>query len=274
MHPCCIRLHRAVTDISPLLSDIAIVHRDTELCMAMTHFLTGKIALVAGGTGDTGMGIVQSLLQEDATVIVPAKSARDIARLKEHVPGARQGRLVTLLADYPDYDKAFDIAENIVSAFGQIDLAVAALESPAASPCLTELEIADWQKMADENITAGFVMGRVILQLMKKNRCGMYISMSNTGDFEKRSTSALANIAATLQVEMARIFFEGIREYGIRYHHLFTGNGAGSGRRTGDFIVQLYCGRAGDAAQLFQWPSGGPLNSSPETMPVLPANKQ
>lgn len=227
--------------------------------------------MIAGGTGDTGMGIVQSLLQEDATVIVPAKSARDIGRLKGCVSGIKQGRLVTLLADYPDYDKAFDIAENIVSAFGQIDLAVAALESPAASPCLTELAITDWQKMADENITAGFVMGRVVLQMMKKNRCGMYISMSNTEDFQKKSSSALANIAATLQVEMARIFFEGIREYGIRYHHLFVGNRAEGSRGVGDFIVQLYSGRAGNAMQLFQWPSGEPAADYPEMMPVLPA---
>src|SRR6478672_1954285 len=115
----------------------------------MNKLLTGKVALVPGGTGNTGVGIVRSLLQEDATVIVPAKSARGIASLKEYVAGTRPGRLVTLLADYPDYDKAFDVAENIVEEFGQIDLGVAALESPAASACLTELEITDWQKMAD-----------------------------------------------------------------------------------------------------------------------------
>jgi len=223
----------------------------------MTHFLTGKVALIAGGAGHTGVGIVRALLQEDATVIVPARSARDISRLKDHVPGARQGRLVTLLSDYPDYDKAFDMADDIVSAFGQIDIAVTALDSPAASPCLAELAITDWQKMADENITAGFVVGRVVLEMMKKNRCGMYISMSHTEDFEKKSSSALANIAATLQVEMARLFFEGIKEYGIRYHHLFVSRDEAAGRQAGDFIVQLYGGFAGDATHLFQWPPHG-----------------
>ena len=250
----------------------------------MKKLLTGKIALVAGGTGDTGVGIVRAFLQEDATVIVPGKSARSIASLKEYVAGTQQGRLVTLLADYPDYDKAFDVAENIVEEFGQIDLGVAALESPAASPCLTELEITDWQKMADENITAGFVIGRVVLEMMKKNRGGMYISMCNTEDLEKKSWSALANIAATLQVEMARIFAEGIKQYGIRYHHLFISNMATRARNSrcinkegwttpeavGQFISQLYCGRAGDVSHLFQWPTGIPAGYL-QTMPLLPA---
>jgi hypothetical protein len=249
----------------------------------MSKLLTGKIALVAGGTGDTGAGIVHAFLREDATVIVPAKSARSIASLKEYVAGTQHGRLVTLLADYPDYDKAFDVAENIVEEFGQIDLGVAALESPAASPCLTELEITAWQKMADENITAGFVIGRVVLEMMKKNRCGMYISMCNTEDLEKKSWSALANIAATLQVEMARIFFEGIKEYGIRYHHLLISRMATRSRHSrcigkegwttpesvGQFIIQLYGGQTGDAAHLFQWPSGIPAGYQP--MPLLPA---
>jgi NAD(P)-dependent dehydrogenase (short-subunit alcohol dehydrogenase family) len=223
----------------------------------MTHFLTGKVALIAGGAGHTGIGIVRALLQEDATAIVPARSARDIGRLKEHVSGIKQGRLVTLLADYPDYDKAFDMAEDIVSAFGQIDIAVTALDSPAASACLTELAITDWQKMADENITAGFVVGRVVLEMMKKNGYGMYISMSHTEDFEKKSSLALANIAATLQVEMARIFAEGIKGSGIRYHHLFVRRQAADERQVGDFIVQLYGGRTGDATHLFQWPPNG-----------------
>ena len=225
----------------------------------MGHLLTDKVALVAGGAGQTGPGIVRSLLREDATVIVPARSARDIGRLKEYVSSMAKGRLVTLLADYPDYDKAFDMADDILSAFGRIDLAVAAFDSPAASRCLTELAITEWQKMADENITAGFVVGRVVLEAMKKRHGGMYVSMSHTCDFEKRPSSTLANIAATLQVEMARMFCEGIKEYGVRYHHLFISNDVTGAPAPGDFIVQLYCGQAGDAGHLFQWPGRAPM---------------
>ena len=234
----------------------------------MNKRLSGKITFVAGGAGLPGAGIVRSFLQEDATVIVPVKSARSLALLKDYLGDTGSGRLVTLLTDYPDYDKAFEVAESIVEAYGPINLAVAAFDSPPASSCLTELTISDWQKMADENMTAGFVVGRVILQMMKASGQGMYISMSRTKDFEKTACSALANIAAVLQVELARIFAQEIQATGVRYHHLLIGQlatpikqGIDKGslltpEAVGDFIVGLYNGKTGRPGQLFQWPAG------------------
>ena len=37
--------------------------------------LDGKTALIAGGTGSVGAGIVQAFLNEGATVIVPSRSS-------------------------------------------------------------------------------------------------------------------------------------------------------------------------------------------------------
>jgi len=36
--------------------------------------LTGKVALVAGGSGGVGEGIVRQLLTDGATVVVPSRS--------------------------------------------------------------------------------------------------------------------------------------------------------------------------------------------------------
>lgn len=46
--------------------------------------LNGKIALIAGGTGGVGEGIVRSHRDEGATVVIPSRSAenhRTVARI-------------------------------------------------------------------------------------------------------------------------------------------------------------------------------------------------
>ena len=239
----------------------------------MNSKLSGKITLVTDGTGCVGAGIVRSLLHENATVIVPAKSAHGIRQLKEYVADVAKGKLITLLTDYPDYDKAFDIAENVIEEYGQIDLAVAAFDAPAASPCITELAITDWQKMTDENITACFVSARIVLSFMKEFKHGMYISISNTDDFENKSSLALANISALIQTEMAKLFFEEVKKHGLKYHHLFINNAVTRDKHTrlvhkdgwitpeavGNYIVQLYLGETGTAENLFQWLLGKPI---------------
>ncbi|MEP7256915.1 MAG: SDR family NAD(P)-dependent oxidoreductase [Flavitalea sp.] len=239
----------------------------------MDKLLTDKITFVADGTGAIGVGIVRAFLLEDATVIVPSKSARELTWLKEYVADIECGKLVTLLADYPDYDKAADIAENVEAQYGRIDFAVSVFDTPAASPCLTELDITDWQKMTDQNITASFICGHVFLRIMKERRHGMYISISNTDDLEKKSWAALANIAATMQVEMARAFFEEVKQYGVRYIHLFVNNVATRQKHSrfvnkegwitpemiGDYITQLYNKNPDNTDNLFHWLLGKPV---------------
>ena len=44
-----------------------------------------KTAVVAGGTGGVGEGVVKALLEADYKVIVPTRSEHKIARLREYV---------------------------------------------------------------------------------------------------------------------------------------------------------------------------------------------
>lgn len=236
----------------------------------MNKLLTGKVTFVADGTGAIGAGIVRALLQDDAVVIVPAKSAHKIIWLKEYVADIKTGKLATILTDYPDYDKAFDIAEHITGEFGEIDLAVSVFDTPPASPSLTELEISDWQKMTEENITSTFICARVFLSIMKEKKKGTYITISNADDLEKKPWLTLANIAATTQVEMSRIFFDEVKQFGVRYYHLFINNLATRYKKSnclnkegwinpemvGRYIVQLCDSQSSNADNLFQWLSG------------------
>jgi len=229
----------------------------------MEKTLQGKHVFVAGASSSLGIGIVGKLLSQGATVVAPAKSAQEITSLRQAVEEIPTGRLVTLLVDMPDYRKAFELADAIVEEFGSIELGVIALEPPAPSAELTGLPVLSWHKMLDEHLTMFFMCGRIVLDLMKQNRHGMYISVSNTDHLEPRPWAALSHLYAKLEIEMAKIFARETACYGVQYHHLFVNNidtgfahqhlsskNSIDPARVGEHIVQQYLS---GTTELFQW---------------------
>jgi len=232
----------------------------------MNKLMNDKVAIVAGSSGFVIQSIVRSLLLGNATVIVPAKSADEISMLKECMGDINTAKLVTLLTDYPDYDKAFEVAESITEQFGRIDLAVICFDTPQSVGGLTETDIIDWEKMIDHNITAFFIAARVVLGSMKENKHGMFISISSTMDAENRCGSVLSNLSSGMQTEMAKVFYEEVKECNIKCYHLMAAHfmkpslHTGSAKEKngiaddsiGSFIIKLFNGESQYAGSLLQ----------------------
>lgn len=58
--------------------------------------LDQKIAVVAGGAGGVGEGIVRALLKNGATVVVPSRTKYKLDRLKEYTADIPNGTLITV----------------------------------------------------------------------------------------------------------------------------------------------------------------------------------
>lgn len=87
--------------------------------------LTDKIAIIAGGTGEVGEGIVRSLLKEGVVVIVPVRSPEKGARLRQYAEDHSNLHLFDTQQVERDYNE--ELVNRILEKFGRIDMAVASL---------------------------------------------------------------------------------------------------------------------------------------------------
>ncbi|HXB44705.1 MAG TPA: SDR family NAD(P)-dependent oxidoreductase [Puia sp.] len=231
----------------------------------MNKLLVDKVALVVGSSRTVVASIVQKLLLEGVRVILPAKSAQEVALLSQRIGGVNTDKLVTLLVDYPDYDKAFELAECVKEKYGKIDLAVICFDTPVSEQLLTKTDIIDWEKMVDHSITTFFVAAHVVLGNMRENKQGMFISINSANDTINKCPSALGSISRTMQTEMAKVFYEEGKLDNIKCYHLITAHSKTPEINTtraeipriaeddiGVFIVQLFKENGVGAEHLFQ----------------------
>jgi len=72
--------------------------------------LDGKTALIAGGTGGVGEGIVRAFLSEGATVIVPSRSSDRLQQLTDQLEDSFQSWAICQTSNpQNNFDNRFSI---------------------------------------------------------------------------------------------------------------------------------------------------------------------
>lgn len=185
----------------------------------MSKRLNHKNTFVIDGTSELGKEIVKSFLLENATVIVPAKSADELDILKKHVEEIKTGHLITFLTDVSDFNKATDVSEIIREIYGQIDLTVAVMENEDDDDFfLTGLKISEIQKTIQNNITTCLICSQIFLNHLGNPKC-TFITITN--ESKQSKTNPVSKLLSNIQDCIAKMIGEETSKIKARYFHLF-----------------------------------------------------
>ena len=136
--------------------------------------LSGKIALITGGTGGIGKSIAKKFLNQGAEIII---SGRDSKKLDAVVKDLGNG--MPILFDIKNDDEVKDGIKKIIEKFGRIDILVNnAGVHPKPKP-LHEIEESEWNHVIDINLTGQFRVTKEVIPHMIKNGGGSIINISS-----------------------------------------------------------------------------------------------
>ncbi|HEX6971443.1 MAG TPA: 3-oxoacyl-ACP reductase family protein [Limnochordia bacterium] len=151
--------------------------------------LSGRVALVTGGSRGIGAGIARLFAQAGAHVVINfSRSREDAARVTAAIV-ADGGRAEAAQADVSDRQAVRAMIEAIVDRHGRLDVLVnnagVAIDLP-----LSELTDAAWDRVIDVNLRGTFLCSQLAAPVMLAQRQGKIINVSAATAIRGRKNGA------------------------------------------------------------------------------------
>jgi len=144
--------------------------------------LTGRVAIVTGGSRGIGRACVESLAAAGATVVFSYHRNTAAARAVERAVAAKGGRAVAMRADAARPAGGAALAKRALGRFGRIDILVnnAGIWEPPEGRRLERMSTAQWRHTMAVNLDGVFHCTRAVIPAMKKRRFGRIVTISST----------------------------------------------------------------------------------------------
>lgn len=132
-----------------------------------------RVALVAGGAGAVGEGIVRSFLDAGATVVVPSRSGERLQTLRERLEEPK--RLLTVEGDVGSPDGAVRVRDRALAEAGQLDAVVVSVGGWWQGTHLVDTDPDTWHRVVDANLTTHFSVARAFLPVLQQRPGASYL---------------------------------------------------------------------------------------------------
>lgn len=129
--------------------------------------VTGKVVLIAGGSGGLGHTIVPAFLAAGARVVTADRNPS-----VDHADGR-----LTLKADVTDEADVRRLVDEVTGTFGRLDVLVN-LVGGFATGRVMDTEMALWQRMLTINVTSAFLLSKAVLPHMMERGTGRILHMA------------------------------------------------------------------------------------------------
>ncbi len=209
-----------------------------------------EVAVVAGGSGGIGEGIVAALLETSYRVYVPTRAGDHSERLRQYVEN--DSELRTIPADLCDEEAVTAMRDTILSNEGKIDAVIVSVGADYYGHRLHRMPREDWDRSIQDNLVTHFNTQRVFVDHLRKQNRGIYITLIGPEAESIRPDGGLMSIMAAGQKMMARVLAHEAFDSDVRIHALTAhttirtrsrGSDANydwiSARDLGDYVVGL-----------------------------------
>ena len=144
---------------------------------------SGKIVVVAGGTGGLGRAISQAFINEGATTVVTYRKEEEFLALKD-AAGSNQSLLEGHPVDVTNESAAAALISQVLSAHGTIDALVNAVGGYAGGVNLWDTSTATLDQMLALNLRSGYALVRAVLPAMLKAHHGSIVNVAAKAAFD------------------------------------------------------------------------------------------
>lgn len=188
--------------------------------------LTGKVALITGGSRGLGLQIAEALGEMGAKLALTARKTDELAQAKEHLKRMHDD-VFTLPCDHGKPAGIQPVIEQIMRHYGQIDILINNAGTTWGAPA-EEHPLEAWQKVMDLNVTGLFLTTQLVGRLsMIPRRYGRIVNIASIagllGNDVRLQRSLAYNTSKGAVVNMTRALAAEWGQYNITVNAIAPG---------------------------------------------------
>ena len=174
--------------------------------------LSGKRALVTGGSRGIGLSVAKALAEHGADVAIVARTKEQLEASKQQIQADTDKKVWTFPFDIKNIKGIEDFFKNIVSATKGVDILVNCAGTTVRGPS-EEVDLKTWNKVIEVNLTAVFIISQAFCRHRQQaGKAGRIINIGSLTCHGARPTTAayasskggLLMLTKTLAVEWAK----------------------------------------------------------------------
>ena len=155
----------------------------------MSGRFSGKVALVAGGTGGLGRAVSLAFLEEGARVVVTYRKQEEFVALKS-TAGTDGSSLEGHSVDVTDEAAVSQLIRRVLAEYGRLDALVNTVGGYAGGVKLWELDAKVFDQMLALNLRPGYVLSRAVIPEMLKQGRGAIVNVAAKAAFDHAAGAA------------------------------------------------------------------------------------
>ncbi len=171
--------------------------------------LTGRVALVTGGSRGLGRAMARALAEAGADVVLCSRDAEALRQSLQEVLSGLSVRGATVVADLSQRGQCDRVAEEARRALGRIDILINNAGTNVPQP-IDRIRDEDWDRLLELNLSSCMALSRAVVPEMKQRRWGRIVhiaSIMGLGSKEERhaysaTKAALIGMARSMAVEL------------------------------------------------------------------------
>lgn len=172
--------------------------------------LTGRVAVVTGGTTGLGHAIAVGLAEAGADVVASSRRHEQVNTVAGEFE-AMGRRTLRVTSDVQDRSSIQALHDEVVKAFGKVDILVNAAGVTHKSPTLEESE-SEWTRVLDTNLTGTLRACQIFGPTMVQAGYGRIINIASLTTFlgffqvaaYSASKAAVGSLTKVLAIELAK----------------------------------------------------------------------
>jgi len=140
--------------------------------------ISGKVVIITGGARGLGEATSLALAKEGAIVVIADINGAAADKVQMEI-AARGGKAKAFQVDITQARQVEQVLGEVEREFGQIDVLVNNACAPVRRVPFTEMELAEWTKVVQVNLTGTFICSQAVSRIMLKKGKGRIINISS-----------------------------------------------------------------------------------------------